>query len=79
MAVEYPLGRIIGVGFGQAVGVFFLCDFCPVVEVERDFDQRGVGDIQLLVNAPHLFVVFRRRTEAPDGGDVARIIRNNWR
>ncbi len=42
--MEDPLGWIVGVGFGQAVGVFFLGDFGPAVEVEGDFDQRGVSD-----------------------------------
>ena len=49
MAVEQPLGRVVAVRLGQAVGIFLGGDFLPVVEVEGDFDQRGVGDTDLLV------------------------------
>ena len=57
MAVEDPLGGIIGVGLGETVGVVFLGNFGPVVEVEGDLDQGGVGDFQTLINLPHRLVV----------------------
>ena len=49
MTVEDPLSRIVGVGLGETVGVFFVGDFGPVIEVERNFEQGGVGYIQFLI------------------------------
>ena len=57
--MKEPLGRVVGVGLGQAIGVLFLGGFGPVGEVEGNFDQGGVGDIELLVNASHCIIVFR--------------------
>ena len=34
MAVEDPLGGVVGVGFGQAIGVLVFGDLGPVFEVE---------------------------------------------
>jgi hypothetical protein len=34
MTVKDPLGGVVGIGFREAVGVFFGGDFGPVVEVE---------------------------------------------
>ena len=36
VAMEQPLGGVVGIGFGQAVGVFFRGDLLPVGEVERE-------------------------------------------
>ena len=36
VAVENPLRRVVGIGFGQAVGVAFGGDLLPVGEVERN-------------------------------------------
>ena len=40
-----PLSRVVRIGLGQTVRVFFLGELGPVVEIEGDFDQCGVGDI----------------------------------
>jgi hypothetical protein len=37
MAVEDPLGGVVGVGLGEAVGILLGSDLLPVVEVEGDF------------------------------------------
>lgn len=34
--VENPLGGVIGIGLGQAVGVFFGSNGCPMVKIKRD-------------------------------------------
>ena len=78
VAVEQPLRGVVGVGLGQAVGVALGGDLLPVGEVEGDFDQRGVGDVQLLVDAANGFVVFGGGAEAPDGGEVGGVVRHDW-
>ena len=45
VTVKDPLGRVVGVGLRQAVGVAFGGDLLPVGEVEGNFDEGGVGDI----------------------------------
>ena len=57
MTVEDPLSGIIGVGAGEPVGISFVGDLGPVVEVEGHFDQRGVGNLECLVDAPHRLVI----------------------
>jgi hypothetical protein len=52
------------------VGVLLGGDLLPVVEVEGDFDEGGVGDVEFLVDFPDGGVVVRRGAEAPDGGEV---------
>jgi hypothetical protein len=49
MAVENPLGWVVGIGEREAGGVFFFGCLCPVVEVEGDFDQSGACYINFLV------------------------------
>ena len=49
MSMENPLRRVVGVRLGQAVGIFLLSYFCPIVEVERDFDHCVCSDIEFLV------------------------------
>ena len=39
MAVEEPLGGVIGIGFREVVGVLFFRYFLPVFQVEGVFDQ----------------------------------------
>ena len=39
VAVEEPLGGVVGLGFGKTVGVFLSGDLLPVFEVERDFHE----------------------------------------
>ena len=48
VALEEPLGGVVAVGFGEAVGVFLGGDLLPAFEVEGDLDERSVRDIQLL-------------------------------
>ena len=45
VALEEPLRRVVRVGIGQAVGVLFVGDFLPVVEVEGDFRKRCISDL----------------------------------
>ena len=40
MAVEEPLGGVVGVGFGQAVGVALGSDLLPMGEVGRELLTR---------------------------------------
>ena len=49
VAVEDPLGGVIGIGFWKTMGVFFSSYFFPVIEVEGDFDKCCWGYIQFLV------------------------------
>lgn len=56
--MEYPLGGIVGVGFGQAVGIFFFGDLGPVVEIKGNFDQGGIGHFDALVDLSYHFIVF---------------------
>ena len=42
MAVEDPLGRVVGVGLGEAVRVFFGGDLTPVVGIERNAFKSGI-------------------------------------
>ncbi len=58
VAVEDPLGGIVGVGAGEAVRIFSPGCFGPVVEIEGNLRQRGVGDLERLVDAPYHVVVF---------------------
>ena len=77
MAVEYPLSGVVGIGLGEAVGVFFFGYLRPVAKIKGDFDQSGVGNFQGLVNTPHCFVIFGSRAEAPDGREVNMIVRDD--
>ena len=70
VAVEDPLCGVVGIGFGETVGVAFGGDLGPVVEVEGDFDESGVGDIQLLVEFANRHGIFGRGAEGPDGREV---------
>jgi len=36
--VEEPLGGVVGVGFGEAVGVLLGGDSLPALQIEGDFD-----------------------------------------
>ena len=65
MAVEEPLRRVVAVRLGQAVGIFLGGDFLPVGEVEWNFDQRRIGDINLLVNSPTASLKLRRLSNTP--------------
>ena len=58
VAVKDPLGGIVGVGTGEAVGVPFAGDSGPMFEVEGDLDQRRIGHVEFLIDAPHRLVVF---------------------
>ncbi len=66
VALEEPLGRVVAVGFGEAVRVFLGGDLLPAFEVERDFDERGVGDVQLLVDSANGGVELGGLAKAPD-------------
>ena len=48
-AVEEPLRRVVALRLGQAVGVLLRRDLLPMGKVEGDFDERGIGDVHLLV------------------------------
>ena len=48
-----------------------------MVEIEGNLDQRGIGDVHLLIDFPDGFVVLRRRTETPDGGQVFCAVRDD--
>jgi hypothetical protein len=37
VAVEDPLGRVVAVGVGEAVGILLFCNLLPVIKVEGDF------------------------------------------
>ena len=51
VAVEEPLGGVVGIGLGQSVGVAFGGDLLPAFTVKGNLDQGRVGDLErLLVN-----------------------------
>ena len=79
MAVKDPLGGIVGVRAGEAVGVLLLGNFLPVVEVEGGFGEGGVGDFEALVDFPDGCVVVGGGAEAPNGGEVGGIVGDNSR
>ncbi len=68
MAVEQPLRGIVGIGLGQAVGVFLGRNLLPMGEVEGNLYKGRIGDIELLIDPPHFASERRRTAEAPDGG-----------
>lgn len=45
VAVEDPLGGVVGIRLGEAVGVLVDRNLLPMIEVEGDLDERGVGDV----------------------------------
>ncbi len=47
MTIEKPLGRVAGIGLGQAIGVFLGGNFLPVGEIKGDFCERHIGDVNL--------------------------------
>ena len=47
VAVEDPLRWVVGVGLRQSVRIRSIRYAAPVIEVEGNFDQRGVGDVDL--------------------------------
>ena len=53
VALEEPLGRVVAVGFGEAVGVLLGGDVLPAFEVEGNLDERGVSDIHFGIDATH--------------------------
>ena len=68
VTVEEPLSGVVGVGVGEAVGVPLVGDLLPVIEVEGNLDEGGVGDVEFLVDLANRLCVLRRRAESPDGG-----------
>ncbi|MCG2741610.1 MAG: hypothetical protein L6300_15450 [Syntrophaceae bacterium] len=56
MTVEEPLGRIIGMGFRKAVGVFFSGYLLPMGVVERDLYEGCVCNVKFLVYITDIFV-----------------------
>ena len=70
MAVEQPLGGVVGVRFGQAVGVSLGGDLLPVVQIERNLDESCIRDVELLIDFANGAGVLGRRAEGPDGGEM---------
>ena len=60
MSVEKPLRRVVRMRLRQAVRVFLGGDSLPVDEVERNFRQRLICDLDRLVNSSDVSVEIRR-------------------
>ena len=71
VAVEDPLRGVVRVWLGETVRILLLCYLAPVVEVEWDLHESGVGYVQLLVDPAHGFVVLGRRAESTRWQQVA--------
>ena len=72
--MEDPLGGVVGIGFREAVRVLIGGDLFPVFDVEGDFDEGGVGDLQRLIDFAYRGSVLGGGAEAPDGGQAGDVI-----
>src|ERR1043166_10112886 len=53
MSIEQPLRWIARKCLRQPVWIFLRCQFLPVREIERNFEERTIRDDSLLVQRPY--------------------------
>ena len=75
VAVEEPLRGIVRLRLRQAVRVFFLCHLLPTLQVEGDFDESSISDLQRFIERANGLVEFGRGAEGPDCWKVCLFIR----
>ena len=72
VALEEPLGRVVAVGLGETVRVFLGGDLLPAFEVERNLDEGGVCDVQLLINPTNGVMDIREICRSTKSREVSR-------